>query len=219
MVDENDTAAEPNRQPRRERPNGGSISFDHPPVDACVGIAANVSRGDEIKFRPADIGADRIQEGVEAAIGIEESRRGNISLIGADRLDPLMQPLQGQSEGGLILSAESEIEALRAPSGSGLVDGESGLGSDPGPRVTICRMQPSTPKVEGIRPLGKRVRPAADPLSSLEDDEGNPAAARLAAAPSPAAPAPMTTISGSSEPRKIMKGLLEPIDCADSERP
>src|SRR6202023_2798283 len=78
------------------------------------------------------------------------------------------------SKCGLILGAEPEVEALSTPRGWSSVDREPGLGRNPGPGITISRMQPAAPEIERKRRIGDRIGPAADPASSFNDHEGDP---------------------------------------------
>ena len=63
---------------------------------------------------------------------------------------------------------------MSAPGGESPVDCEPGLGRNPGPWITIGRMQPAAPEIERKRRIGNRIGPAADPASSFKDGERDP---------------------------------------------
>src|SRR3977135_4338253 len=127
------------------------ISFDDPPVEATIGITVAVLHRDKIEFDTVDITADRVEERIKAAIGFEQLCRAAVSIVGADRLETLVEAPGGQSKFVLILGAEPEVEALSAPGGESPVDCEPGLGRNPGPWIMIGRMQPAAPEIERKR--------------------------------------------------------------------
>ena len=99
---------------------------------------------------------------------------------------------------------------MSTPDGKGLVDCEPGLGRNPGPGITIGRMQPAAPKVERERRIGNRIGPAADPASSFKDGEREPRRCKpRGGADSGGARTDDDDISRSSVPREGMRAPCE----------
>src|ERR1019366_9280126 len=162
---------EPDRQTCRLRRDDGAVSFSDPPVDAGIGITVAVLHRDKIEFDTVDITADRIEERIKTAIGFEKLCCAAVSIVGADRFKTVVKAPRGQSKGVLILGAEPQVEALSVPGGESPVDREPGVGGNPGPWITIGRMQPAAPEIERERRISHRIGPAANPASSFKDGE------------------------------------------------
>jgi hypothetical protein len=84
---------------------------------------------------------------VDAAIGITvclERRQDRV--VGSNRFEPLIENAARSKQNPSDLRAEPEVGALSAAGGNGLVNCEPGLSRNPGPGITISRMQPAAPE-------------------------------------------------------------------------
>jgi hypothetical protein len=159
----------PHRAGEQDRHAGGvggdrrAVALEHPPVDAAVVVTTEITGRDPLEVRPADIGADRVDQAVPAAERLEKGRGRNVVAVG-ERIEPLLELLQRVEKGALLRQRETDGCRASPPRRRRLVDRAALCLGDTRPGIAVGRVQPAAAEVDcRSRAVGDRPRPPAEP--------------------------------------------------------
>src|SRR5437762_12814226 len=119
-----------------------SIALHNAPIDTAIVVPKEIPGRNAIELRPADVGADGIDQRIPAAERLEKSRGWNVGLLVEKRIEPLIKFPMGLEEGGLLRERESNWSRKTHPRRGSFVDRAALYLSKFSPWIAVGRMQP-----------------------------------------------------------------------------
>ncbi len=141
-----------------------SIALHNAPIDTAIVVPKEIPGRNAIELRPADVGADGIDQRVPAAERLEKSRGWNVGLLVGKRIEPLIKFPMGLEEGGLLRKRKSNWSRKAHPWRRSFVDRAALYLSKFSPWIAVGRMQPPAAEIDrASRTIVERPCPPAKP--------------------------------------------------------
>jgi hypothetical protein len=147
-----------------------AVAFEDTPVDAVVGVAAEVARRDARQFRAAIIAADRVDQRVPSPARFEQVRQRAVGFAFRQRVGAFMQRPQRGPHCVRLGRRQARLRRRARPRRRRAIDRPALRLGDRRPRIALGRMQPAATEINRKAARLDRPGAAAEPVARFEDE-------------------------------------------------
>ena len=149
--------------------DGRAVTFGDAPVDAIVGVAAEVARRNARQPGATVIAADRVEQRVPSSVRLEQVRQSAVGLAFRQRVRAFVQRPQRCAHFVRFVRRQARLRRRARPRRRRTVDRTALRRGDRRPRIALGRMQPAATEINGKAARFDRPGAAAEPVARLED--------------------------------------------------